>query len=82
MESNSDDALNVPSADYDVLAKWDSASFDAQTRDVLRHRLDNVPPRRFLSESEWELLDAIVHRLCRRPIARAPSRSRRGSTTC
>src|SRR3954447_6104277 len=55
--------LTMPYADYDVLAKWDSVSFDAQTRAVLRHRLDNVPPRRFLSDSEWELLDAIVHRL-------------------
>jgi hypothetical protein len=52
---------------YDVLAKWDSPSFDDVTRDVLTHRLTAVPPRRFLTAGEWDLLDAINARLLPQP---------------
>jgi hypothetical protein len=52
---------------YDVLAKWDSPSFDDVTRDVLARRLDAVPPRRWLTAAEWELLDAIQARLLPQP---------------
>ena len=53
--------------DYDVLKKWDSVSFDAKTRAVLLNRLHNVPPRRFFSEAEWTLLEAVTARLAPRP---------------
>ena len=52
---------------YDVLAKWDSPSFDDSTRRVLGRRLDEVPPRRFLSEAEWDLLEAVNRRLLPQP---------------
>lgn len=48
---------------YDVLAKWDSPSFDAVTREALVQRLDAVPPRRFLDAAEWDLLEAVNRRL-------------------
>jgi hypothetical protein len=52
---------------YDVLAKWDSPSFDDTTRAVLARRLRDVPPRRFLSEDEWALLVAVCARLMPQP---------------
>ena len=52
---------------YDVLGKWDSPSFDDATRDVLAHRLEAVPPRRWLTATEWDLLDAIHARLLPQP---------------
>lgn len=52
---------------YDVLAKWDSASFNDRTRQVLAHRLHGVPQRRFLDAAEWELLEAVTQRLLPQP---------------
>jgi hypothetical protein len=52
---------------YDVLAKWDSPSFDDTTRQVLAGRLERVPPRRFLSEAQWRLLEAVNRRLLPQP---------------
>jgi len=52
-----------PYRGYDVLAKWQSVSFDDLTRDVLRRRLTAPPLRRFLTQAEWDLLEAIVARL-------------------
>ena len=52
---------------YDVLSKWDSQSFNDQTRAVLRKRLDEPPSRQFFSESEWTLLDAICAHLSPTP---------------
>ena len=48
---------------YDVLAKWHSPSFDDTTRRVLTARLDAVPPRRFLTDDEWTLLESVTSRL-------------------
>ena len=55
--------FRTPYVDYDVLAKWDTPSWDEQTREVLRKRLTEVPARRFFSETEWQTLEAV----CRRP---------------
>lgn len=52
---------------YDVLAKWRTPSFDDATRRVLAERLARVPERRFLSEEEWRLLEAVVARLIPQP---------------
>jgi hypothetical protein len=52
---------------YDVLAKWDSPSFDDTTRQVLAQRLGEVPPRRFLDPAEWALLEAVNRRLLPQP---------------
>ena len=57
----------TPYPGYDVLEKWDSPSWNDQTRDVVRKRLDEVPPRRFLSEEQWSLLEAVVARLVPQP---------------
>lgn len=59
--------MKSPYPGYQVLAKWDSASFDATTRAVLSERLNHVPPRRFLSADEWRLLEAIAARLLPQP---------------
>jgi gluconate 2-dehydrogenase subunit 3-like protein len=56
-----------PYRNYDVLAKWHTVSFDDLTRDVLRRRLTALPARRFLTQAEWDLLDAIVARLLPMP---------------
>jgi Gluconate 2-dehydrogenase subunit 3 len=53
--------------DYDVLDKWNSPSWNEQTRAVLKKRLEEVPPRRFLTEAEWEILTAICDRLIPQP---------------
>jgi Gluconate 2-dehydrogenase subunit 3 len=59
--------FRTPFPDYDVLEKWDSPSWNDQTREAVRQRLDEVPPRRFLSEEQWSLLEAIVARLVPQP---------------
>ena len=52
---------------YDVLDKWDSPSWNVQTRAVIKKRLEEVPDRRFLSETEWEILIAVCNRLIPQP---------------
>jgi hypothetical protein len=59
--------MDTPYPRYDVLAKWDSPSFDDKTRAVLSRRLARIPQRRFFSEREWLLLEAIVERLLPQP---------------
>ena len=51
-----------PYPTYDVLAKWDTASYNDQTREVLRHRLP-PPPRRALTEAEYATLEALCDRV-------------------
>ncbi len=46
-------AFRSPYAEYDVLAKWDTPSWDDQTRQVLRERLTQLPERRFFTSAEW-----------------------------
>jgi hypothetical protein len=57
----------TPYTGYDVLAKWDSPSWDEHTREVLRKRLTEVPPRRFFTELEWLTLEAVCARLIPQP---------------
>ncbi len=64
--------LKTPYAGYDVLDKWESVSFDAQTRSVLGRRLHDLPGRRFFTEAEWQLLDAIAARLVPQPDRPSP----------
>lgn len=59
--------MKTPYPDYDVLAKWDTPSFNAQTRAVVEKRLHVIPERRFFSADEWALLDAICARLLPQP---------------
>ena len=57
----------TPYTGYDVLAKWDSPSWDEQTRQVLRKRLTDIPARRFFTEIDWQTLEAISARLIPQP---------------
>jgi hypothetical protein len=59
--------FRTPYVAYDVLAKWDTPSWDDQTREVLRKRLTDVPARRFFSETEWQTLAAVCGRLVPQP---------------
>ena len=64
--------FRTPFPTYDVLDKWNSPSWNEQTREAVRQRLDEVPPRRFLSEAQWTLLEAIVARLLPQPEREEP----------
>lgn len=59
--------FRTPYPDYDVLDKWNSPSWNDQTRAVVEQRLDAVPERRFLTEGQWSLLEAICARLLPQP---------------
>lgn len=56
-----------PYRGYDVLARWHGVSFDAVTRRVLQGRMHSLPPRRFFSEHEWRLVDALAARIVPQP---------------
>ncbi|HEX3422730.1 MAG TPA: gluconate 2-dehydrogenase subunit 3 family protein [Sphingomicrobium sp.] len=64
--------FETPYPTYDVLDKWDSPSWNDQTRAAVRQRLEEVPPRRFLSKEQWTLLEAIVARLIPQPDREIP----------
>lgn len=56
-----------PYPGYDILGKWNSASFNDQTRRVLNHRLNQVPERQFFTEEEWAVLEAFCARAIPQP---------------
>jgi len=56
-----------PYPDYDVLAKWDSPSWNEQTRAVVAKRLRDVPERRFLSALQFATLEAVCDRVIPQP---------------
>lgn len=60
-------SFRTPYVDYDVLAKWDTPSWDERTREVVRKRLTEVPARRFFSDAEWQILEAVCARLVPQP---------------
>ncbi len=53
--------------DYDVLEKRDTPSWNAQTREVVRKRLREVPPRRFFTEAQWKTVQAVCDRVIPQP---------------
>lgn len=53
--------------DYNVLDGWSSPSWDDQTREVVRQRLEQVPPIRFFTPVEAALVAAISERLVPQP---------------
>ena len=55
--------MKPPYPTYDVLAKWDSPSFDTVTRGVIQRRLEEIPERRFFTPAEFEVLEAVAARL-------------------
>jgi gluconate 2-dehydrogenase subunit 3-like protein len=64
--------FHTPYPAYDVLDKWDSPSWNDQTRAAVGERMDDVPPRRFLNEAQWSLLEAIAARLIPQPDREEP----------
>ncbi len=54
--------FRTPYPDWDVLKKWDTPSYNDQTREVLRQRLD-PPSRRALSGPEYATLQALCDRV-------------------
>ncbi|HEX4078460.1 MAG TPA: gluconate 2-dehydrogenase subunit 3 family protein [Rhizomicrobium sp.] len=61
------DEFQTPYPSYNVLDKWNSPSWNGQTRRVVAHRLNNVPDRRFFTEPEWTILSALCHRVIPQP---------------
>jgi hypothetical protein len=52
-----------PFRSYDVLDKIASPSWNEQTRRVVHRRLTEIPPRRFFTETEWAIAEAIAARI-------------------
>ena len=52
---------------YNVLDKWSSPDWDDQTREVVRRRLEEIPPLRFFTEQEARTLAAIAERIIPQP---------------
>jgi Gluconate 2-dehydrogenase subunit 3 len=48
---------------YDVLDKWSTPSWNEQTRRVVAKRSNEIPPRRFFTEREWAIAQAIAARI-------------------
>lgn len=59
--------FRTPYPTYDVLDKASSPSWNEQTRSAIRQRLEQIPERRYLTEPEWSLLQAVVERLIPQP---------------
>jgi hypothetical protein len=59
--------MKRPYPDYDVLARWESVSYDDVTRRVLRERLTSPPRRRYLSEALYSVLEAACARVIPQP---------------
>ncbi|KAF2989883.1 gluconate 2-dehydrogenase subunit 3 family protein [Methylocystis sp. MJC1] len=65
--------VSTPYEGYDVLAKWNTPSYDDRTREVVIERLRDIPARRFFTVEELALLEAIVERLAPAfPLAQRP----------
>jgi len=52
---------------YNVLDKWSSPDWDDLTREVVRRRLEEIPPIRFFTEDESRTLAAVVERIIPQP---------------
>lgn len=59
--------FETPYEGYDVLEKWDSPSWNEQTRKVVWERVREVPQRQFLERDEWKTLEAVCARLIPQP---------------
>jgi hypothetical protein len=66
-DRSGDSAPHTRYPSYDVLARWVGPDWDAQTRGVVRQRVEHVPSIRYLTAEEVRLLEAVVQRLVPRP---------------
>ena len=53
--------------DYDVLAKWNTPSWNEQTREVVAKRLNQIPSREFFDELQYRTLEAVCDRVIPQP---------------
>jgi len=53
--------------DYDVLAKWNTPSWNEKTRQVVAKRLNQVPSREFFDELQYKTLEAVCDRIIPQP---------------
>ncbi len=53
--------------DYNVLAKWNSPSWNEQTRAVVAKRLNQVPSHQFFDELQFKTLQAVCDRVLPQP---------------
>ena len=54
-------------SNYNVLDKWSSPDWDDQTREVVRKRVEEIPPIRFFTDEEAYLLAAVGERILPQP---------------
>lgn len=66
------DRFDSPYRAYDVLEKIDTPSWNEVTRKVVTARLRDVPGRRFFTEEQWDLVEAICARLVPQPDRESP----------
>jgi hypothetical protein len=52
---------------YNVLDKWSSPDWDDQTREVVRKRLEEIPPIRFFTHEDARTLTAVAERIIPQP---------------
>lgn len=52
---------------YNVLDKWNTPSWNEQTRRVVEKRLHDIPERRFFDADEWVTLEAVCARIVPQP---------------
>jgi hypothetical protein len=52
---------------YNVLDKWSSPDWDEQTREVVRERLEDIPPIRFFTNEEARTLAAVAEGIVPQP---------------
>lgn len=52
---------------YDVLEKWDTPSWNEQTRAVVAKRLHQIPSRAFFTELQFKTLEAVCDRVVPQP---------------
>lgn len=62
-----EDTLRTRYPNYNVLDKWSSPDWDDQTREVVRSRLEEIPPIRFFTPEETLTLDAVADRILPQP---------------
>ena len=62
-----ENTLQTRYPNYNVLDKWSSPDWDDQTREVVRKRLENIPPIRFFTDEEVRTLTAVAERVIPQP---------------
>ena len=59
--------FKTPYPTYDVMDKWATPSWNAQTRRAVAERIRELPERHFFDPHEWTTLEAVCARLIPQP---------------